>query len=109
MKTFLQRNYILVDREPVLEPDLLEWARKFGSCDRVVAQTEIEGGVISTVFLGLDHNWGAGPPLLFETMVFIDGESVLCERCSTWKQAEAQHAYILAQWRREAADRQKRK
>ena len=25
---------------------------------------------ISTVFLGIDYGWGAGPPLLFETMVF---------------------------------------
>lgn len=30
--------------------------------------------VISTVWLGLDHQIGDGPPLIFETMIFIDGE-----------------------------------
>lgn len=25
---------------------------------------------VSTVWLGLDHNWGGGPPLIFETMLF---------------------------------------
>lgn len=46
-------------------------------------------------FLGIDHNWGVGPPLLFETMVFggwLDGEQ---ERCSTWDEAEAQHKTMV--------------
>lgn len=47
------------------------------------------------MFLGLDHQFGDGPPLLFETMVF-KGESAFageefCERCSTWTEAEAMH------------------
>jgi len=25
---------------------------------------------VSTVWLGLDHSWGSGPPLIFETMIF---------------------------------------
>ena len=32
---------------------------------------------VSTVFLGLDHRWGGGPPVLWETLVFggvLDGE-----------------------------------
>lgn len=27
---------------------------------------------VSTVWLGIDHNWGEGDPLIFETMVFAD-------------------------------------
>jgi hypothetical protein len=27
---------------------------------------------ISTVWLGLDHRWGEGPPVIFETMIFIE-------------------------------------
>ena len=47
---------------------------------------------VSTVFLGLDHNWGEGAPLVFETMVFNSASmDEYCERCSTWEQAEAQH------------------
>lgn len=37
---------------------------------RRVALDEIEGIQISTVFLGLDHSWGSGPPVLWETMIF---------------------------------------
>ncbi len=49
---------------------------------------------VSTVFLGLDHQYGDGPPLLFETMVFPkDSYSDLyCERYSTYDEAEAGHA-----------------
>jgi len=28
---------------------------------------------VSTVFLGLDHGWGSGPPILWETMIFGNG------------------------------------
>lgn len=31
---------------------------------------------VSTVWLGLDHAWSDGPPVLFETMVFGDDGSV---------------------------------
>jgi hypothetical protein len=27
-------------------------------------------GLVSTVWLGLNHNWGDGPPVIFETLVF---------------------------------------
>ncbi len=84
-------QYILIGQTPVPEPDLLAWGAWMREADRVVFQTEIPGGLVSTVFLGLDHQWGVGPPLLFETMVFRDGESVDCDRCSTWPQAEKLH------------------
>src|SRR5262245_32150582 len=89
-------NYTLIGQTPVLEPDTIKWAEWFHTADRVVAQTEIPGGMISTVFLGLDHQFGNGPPLLFETMVFRDGDGQECYRCSTWIEAEAQHARVAA-------------
>jgi hypothetical protein len=58
----------------------------------------VQGDVsVSTVFLGLDHNFGeGGAPLLFETMVFgLPGED--CRRYSTWAEAEEGHARIVAQ------------
>jgi hypothetical protein len=88
-------HYILIGQSVVLEPDLLTWCEWFETADRIVFQTEIPGGIVSTVFLGLDHQWGKGPPLLFETMVFRDGEAGDCYRCSTWLEAEAQHAEVL--------------
>ena len=65
-------HYILVDRVPVPVEDFMEWAQRFETQDeeRIVAQVTIGEVFVSTVFLGLDHNWGTGPPLLFETMVF---------------------------------------
>ena len=47
---------------------------------------------VSTVFLGLDHNFNdAGPPVLFETMIFGGKHNEYQERCSTWEEAEALH------------------
>lgn len=35
-----------------------------------IADTRLKNIHISTVFLGANHNWGEGDPILFETMVF---------------------------------------
>lgn len=88
-------NYIL-DGHEVKKVDVTEWAKWFGTADRKVKNTEIEGVRISTVFLGLDHSFGSGPPLLFETLVFdgpMDGEM---NRYSTWDQAEKGHNEMVA-------------
>ena len=74
---------------------LEEWAEWFESAERHVAQDEVDGVSISTVFLGLDHQFGGGPPLLFETMIFGGKHNDYQERCSTWEQAVAQHAEAL--------------
>ncbi|CAB3940093.1 hypothetical protein [Ectopseudomonas oleovorans] len=61
--------------------------------DRRVAETWIDDVRISTVFLGLDHNHAlGGDPLLFETMVFVDGETHEMRRYFIWEEAEAGHA-----------------
>jgi hypothetical protein len=86
-------RYILIGQTPVVEADFLKWARWFEDADRLVARTEVGSVVVSTVFLGLDHRmFGDGPPLLFETMVFTQHEGTACWRCSSWLEAEAQHA-----------------
>lgn len=63
---------------------------------RRVRSKYIGGYWISTVFLGMDHNYfSSGPPLLFETMIFSDdikdSDLDYCERCSTWREALHQH------------------
>ena len=85
-------KYILEGHEPVEEPDLLKWARWFETADRHVRDTFRDDVRVSTVFLGLDHSFDDGPPLLFETMVFVNGLSETQERYSTWSQAEEGHA-----------------
>lgn len=67
-------KYILdANGEPVLENDLIRWAEWFeDGANRRVALTKVAPEIkVSTVFLGLDHNFSmAGPPVLWETMIF---------------------------------------
>lgn len=84
--------YILEGKTPI-ETDLVTWGDWFEKAERHVDFTEIEGKEISTVFLGLDHGYYPGKPLLFETMVFGVGghNEEYCMRGSTWKEAEEMH------------------
>jgi hypothetical protein len=57
---------------------------------------------VSTVWLGIDHQYGDGPILIFETMVFNRPEGGKdewhdeeCYRYSTLEQAEAGHRNIV--------------
>jgi predicted ATP-dependent serine protease len=88
-------RYILDGREPVPAPDLMEWGRWMETADRTVKWTEQGDVHVSTVFLGLDHQFGEGPPLLFETMAFIAGDGVDQRRYSTWREAEQGHDEIV--------------
>jgi hypothetical protein len=88
-------KYILVNRVPVPVNDVREWADWFETADRTVANDEGDGWRVRTVFLGLDHNWGDGPPLLFETLVFGGKLSDECDRYSTWEQAELGHKAMV--------------
>jgi hypothetical protein len=57
---------------------------------------ELTGWQVSTVFLGLDHQHGIGPPVLWETMVFggpLEGD---CERYTSRAAALAGHAETCA-------------
>lgn len=89
------------EREPVEEPDVLKWGAWLEEAgdNRVVGRTTVAPGVdVSTVFLGLDHNFAPeGPPLLFETMVFGGSADQSCWRYATWEEAEAGHAAVVKQ------------
>jgi hypothetical protein len=69
---------------------LLQWARLFEDA-RHIGDDELDGVRVSTVWLGLDHSFGLGPPLIYETMVFgaLDLEG---ERYATEQEARAGHA-----------------
>lgn len=61
-----------------MEKNVLAWAAWMELKDngRIVARTPVkrvpgEDVVVSTVFLGIDHNFDEeGPPILYETMIF---------------------------------------
>jgi hypothetical protein len=84
-------EYYILDGHETKETDLMTWAKEFYQTERHVADEVVGEARISTVFLGLNHRWGGGSPLLFETLVFggsLDGEM---ERYATWGEAEAGH------------------
>lgn len=86
--------YILEGKETkYVGDDTLTWAQQFEDfTKRRVNRTFIEDVDISTVFLGMDHDFtGKGPPLLFETMVFGGELDQEMDRCSTWEEAEKMH------------------
>lgn len=68
-------RYILdADGEPVAAIDMRAWAKWFEGHNRHVGDDVVDGLRVSTVFLGIDHNFtGNGPPVLWETMLFAVG------------------------------------
>ena len=94
-----QCYWTLEGKTPKPAGNLVEWARWFDdpSSNRTVGNWQGKrGSSVSTVFLGLDHNFGGdGPPLLFETMVFgglFDDEQ---KRYATYEEAEKGHLLMV--------------
>lgn len=90
--------YILGENHEIIEAGVVEGAMFFEDIDkRRVALTQVGDNEVSTVFLGVDHNFsGQGPPVLFETMVFDkDGKDIDCRRYCTWDEAEKGHWEIV--------------
>ena len=91
----MNKYWILDDNRQPVEADLMTWARSFENGRRHIGKDEIGDVLVSTVFLGIDHSFGGGPPILFETMVFggpLDQEQV---RYATLDEAEVGHAAML--------------
>lgn len=77
---------------------LMEWAALLADSNlgyKRVAEDHVDDLWISTVWLGLDHGFEAeSPPLIFETMVFIetpDGKSDMREQLC-WRYSNEAHA-----------------
>lgn len=75
--------YILDSAGEPIATDVETWACWFETANRRVAETRIKGVRISTVFLGLDHQFRlSGRPILWESLIFggpLDGEMVRYE------------------------------
>ena len=94
--------YCLDGHQPV-PCTVLEWAEKFESEDRKLAEDTVGKVCISTVFLGVNHNFGiSGKPILFETMVFDDlGNSIFCDRYEDWDSALLGHKRKVLEYEKE--------
>lgn len=100
--TILIGLFILdVDGDPVRCLDVLAWAEWMwgsgGSDERRRIALDHVGSIdVSTVFLGIDHGFRGGGPVLFETMIFggrLDGWQ---RRYSTRAEALVGHAEAVA-------------
>lgn len=90
------------------ELGMWEWAKLFEDKEYArVAETTIKGEWwVSTVWLGLDHNFSPradAPPVIFETMVFARprtkenaGRDYYCERYETLEQARVGHLRVVS-------------
>lgn len=73
-----------------------EWERIWRCSDRHVDLTDLGSlGRISTVYLGLNHAFGEGPPIIFETMIFGGPMDEYMDRYSTEEEAIAGHAFAV--------------
>ena len=103
-------RYYNMDGKPI---SMWDWAMGIElRQDRHVGDTYMRirghGYRVSTVLLGLDHSFRpGGPPIIFETMVFMDGDMGgldVTERYCTKAQAKAGHRRICRLVRKYARD-----
>ena len=92
-------NYI---REPDgtirREPNTLAWAAWFEEpANRRIAETFVGNVRVSTVFLGIDHNFSPDDPMpiLFESMVFGGPHDETQERYYTEEEARLGHTDLV--------------
>ena len=88
--------YILDENgNAIPEPDLMKWAESVvGHKYWRVAEDWVNGQSVrvSTIFLGLDHRWGGGDPVLWETMIFGGEHDGYQERYTSQRAALDGHA-----------------
>lgn len=88
--TYYDRNGTPITQE--------QWSDLFGrdfDANRQVARSDFGSVTVSTVWLGLDHNFSdSGPPMIFETMVF-GLEDEVCVRYATEHEAITGHCRIV--------------
>ena len=78
--------------------------RWFETSDRQIGDDKIGKTRVSTVFLGIDHNfYGSSGPVLFETLIFDGPLADEMWRYSTYAEAERGHQEAVTQARIAAA------
>lgn len=105
-------RYAILDAEGNIQPaSLYSWGQYLQSHENRIAQTKHKGYRVSTVFLGLNHQYLPDlPPLWFETMIFTPeyertlsnkkkimlGDELWCKRTSTKAEAIQAHQEGIA-------------
>ena len=77
----MNHRWIFKDGLAIPEPDLMIWACWMeDERSKLQHRDKVLGIRISTVFLGLDHSFGIGEPVLWETMIFDDDAGTALEQ-----------------------------
>ena len=105
----MSEDYFDKEGQPL---NMWQWSALLGDPDYKLLQQDVfvfgnEPVKVSTVWLGLNHNWtGSGPPLIFETMIFGGTHHLMCWRTSTEQDALEAHreAVTLLQLEQGATD-----
>ncbi len=94
--------WVLRGHKAVPAKDVIEWGVFFEEianrrvAEDFIRQPEQDPVRVSTVFIGMDHNFfSEGPPLLFESMVFGGPLDETLYRYATWDEAEAGHRMLI--------------
>ncbi len=89
---------MLIDGKIVKPKNMLEYVEWEGdSSKRIIAQWEKGKVLVSTVFLGLDHNHRSeNDPILFETMIFGGKYDNAQWRYRTLEAAKVHHDQVVA-------------
>jgi hypothetical protein len=92
-------TYILEEdgKTPKKVDDMYEWEKYMETASRTLKRTYFEDGhYLSTVFLGLDHQWGdSGLPLLWESLVFGGSMDGYMECSHGYEEASAAHDDLI--------------
>lgn len=86
--------YILKGKETIYTNDIDEWLKGLQDETRILKRENIGDILISTIFLGLNHDLFSEIPILFETMAFKDGKTIEMKRYSTYDEAVEGHERI---------------
>jgi hypothetical protein len=88
-------HWMLIDGQAIPTTDVarfIEWKRLN---DPHIGDTQIGNIRISTVLLPIDHQFGDGPPVIFETMVFGGPLNDEQERYCTLAEARSGHEAMV--------------
>jgi hypothetical protein len=93
-------NHFYLNPDHTIRPcSLHEWVTQLKKVNKV-ADDIINGNHVSTIWLGIDHNYFGGLPLLFETMIFDkpkSGHDIYMDRYTTLDEAINGHKKAV-QW-----------
>ena len=87
--------WITLDRQKMLDREAARVELGLPAHDIEQLRTHYARIMVSTVFLGINHAWGGGPPLLFESMCFNGPLDEAQDRYTTWEQAEKGHKEMV--------------